>query len=172
MCVGVEMGVEQSLIFLKPDGVERGLVGEVISRFERVGLAIAAIKMVWISADHAKKHYAAHTGKDFYTYVEKYVTSGPVVAAVIQGVNAVAVVRKLVGGTEPASAAPGTIRGDFAHMDYDHADNAGKHLGLRNIIHASGSVEEAKQEIDLWFEKDEVHTYKNVHDAHTIDLQE
>ncbi len=157
---------EKSLVFVKPDGVERGLVGEIISRFERVGLIIVGLKMVWIKPDHAKKHYAAHVEKSFYLPVENYVTSGPVVALVLQGHNAVSLVRKMVGGTEPNSAAPGTIRGDFAHMTYAFSDGDGAHLGLRNVIHASGNVEEAEEEIKLWFTPEELHAYELVHTKH------
>lgn len=159
--------MEQSLIFVKPDGVERGLVGEIISRFEKAGLTIAGMKMVWIDKDHAKKHYSAHVGKSFYPPVENYVTSGPIVVAVLEGPGAVAVVRKMVGSTEPHSALPGTIRGDFAHMTYSHADGEASHLGLRNVIHASGNLEEAKEEIKLWFKDNELHSYSLVHHKHT-----
>jgi nucleoside-diphosphate kinase len=96
--------IEQSLVFIKPDGVERSLVGEIITRFEKVGLTIVGLKMVWIDEDHAKKHYSAHVDKPFYPPVEKYVTSGPVVAMVLEGIGAVSLVRKMVGSTEPAKA--------------------------------------------------------------------
>lgn len=160
------MTEERSLVFVKPDGVERGIVGEIISRFERVGLVIVGMKMVWISKDHAKKHYAAHVDKPFYPPVENYVTSGPVVAFVLEGHNAVALVRKLVGSTEPNTSAPGTIRGDYAHMTYAFSDGEGSHLGLRNVIHASGNLEEAKEEINLWFTPEELHSYELVHHKH------
>ena len=159
--------IERTLIFVKPDGVERGLVGEILTRFEKVGLKLVGLKMVLVSKDHAKKHYSAHVGKAFYPPVEDYVTSGPVVAAVLEGVGAVALVRKLVGGTEPHSAALGTIRGDFAHMSYAYADGPAKALGLRNIIHASGNKEEAEQEIKLWFDSKELFDYKLLHEKHT-----
>ena len=160
------MTEEKSLVFIKPDGVERGLVGEIISRFEKVGLLIAGLKLVWIDADHAKKHYSAHVNKPFYSPVENYVTSSPVVAMVLQGHNAVALIRKMVGSTEPNSAAPGTIRGDYAHMTYEFSDGEGASLGLRNIIHASGNLEEANDEIALWFKPEELYTYKLVHHKH------
>lgn len=162
----MKVAEERSLVFVKPDGVERGLVGEIISRFERVGLTIVGMKMVWIDSDHAKKHYSAHVGKSFYSAVENYVTSGPVVAMVLEGHNAVKLVRKLVGGTEPNSAAPGTIRGDFSHMTYEFSDGEGSHLGLRNIIHASGNLEEAKDEINLWFKPEELYNYELVLNKH------
>ena len=162
------MTIEQTLVFVKPDGVERGIVGEIITRFERVGLTIIGMKMVWADADHAKKHYSAHVEKPFYPPVEKYVTSGPVVAFVLEGPSAVKVVRKMVGSTEPHSAAPGTIRGDYAHLTYDYVDNGdNKDLSLRNIIHASGELDEAKEEIKLWFTPKELHSYSLVHHKHT-----
>ncbi len=160
------MTEEQSLVFIKPDGVERGIVGEIISRFERVGLVIVGMKMVWVDKEHARKHYSAHVEKSFYPPVEEYVTSGPVIAMVLEGHGAVGLIRKLVGGTEPNTALPGTIRGDYAHMTYAHADNEGKHLGLRNVVHASGNVEEAQQEVQLWFTSKELHSYKLVHHKH------
>ena len=139
--------IEQTLVFIKPDGVERGLIGEIFSRFEKVGLKIVGMKMVHPTKEHTQKHYSAHVGKDFYTHVENFIISGPVAAAVLEGVGAVSLVRKMVGGTEPHSAAPGTIRGDFAHMNYAYADGPAKQKGLRNVIHASGNDEEAKIEI-------------------------
>lgn len=162
------MTVERTLVFVKPDGVERGLVGEIISRFEKVGLTIVGMKMVWADANHTKKHYSAHVDKSFYPPVEKYVTSGPVVAFVLEGPSAVKLVRKMVGSTEPHSAAPGTIRGDYAHLTFSYVDD-GDHsdLSLRNIIHASGEIDEAEEEIKLWFLPEELHSYTVVHHKHT-----
>ena len=157
---------ERSVVLVKPDGLQRGLIGEIISRFERVGLVIVGMKLVWIDADHAKKHYSAHVEKSFYLPVENYVISGPVLAFVLEGHNAVALVRKLVGTTEPNTSAPGTIRGDFAHMTYEFSDGEGASLGLRNVVHASGNLEEANEEIDLWFKSEELHNYKLVHHKH------
>lgn len=159
--------VEKTLVFVKPDGVERGLVGEIFARFEKVGLKIVGMKMVRADIEHIKKHYAAHVGKDFYPPIENFIASGPVVAAVLEGVGAVALVRKMVGGTEPHSAAPGTIRGDYAHMNYAYADGPAKDKGLRNVIHASGNVEEAEVEVELWFGKDELFDYELLHEKHT-----
>lgn len=163
------MTIEQTLVFIKPDGVERGLVGEILQRFERVGLTIIGMKMVWADADHAKKHYSAHVEKSFYPPVEKYVTSGPVVAFVLEGPSAVALVRKMVGSTEPHSAAPGTIRGDYAHLTYGYVDaeDADEDRTLKNVIHASGELDEAKEEIKLWFQPEELHSYQLVHHKHT-----
>ena len=150
--------VEHTLVLIKPDGVYRGVVGEIITRFERAGLKIIAMKMVWIDKDFAKKHYGAHLKKSFYPNLEEYITAGPVVAMVLEGVEAVEVVRKIVGPTEPKSAMPGTIRGDYAHISYAHADKTGK--SVCNLIHASGTPEEADDEILLWFDPTEIHTYK------------
>lgn len=150
--------IEQTLILIKPDGVYRGLIGEVIMRFERAGLKIVAMEMKWIDKDFSKKHYSAHLNKAFYPGLEKYITAGPVVAMVIEGVSAVSVVRKIVGVTEPEKAIPGTIRGDYSHINVQQADSEKK--SVCNIIHSSGSIDEAKTEIMLWFDIDDIHTYK------------
>ncbi len=158
--------IEQTLVLVKPDGVKRGLIGEIISRFEKRGLKIVGLKMVQVDPDFSKKHYAAHVGKDFYEGLEKFITSGPVVAMVIEGVHAVEVVRKIVGSTEPKSAPVGTIRGDFAHTSLDYADSQGK--SAENLIHASGNLEEANQEVALWFSVDELHSYRLAHEDHVM----
>ena len=156
--------IGKSLVIIKPDGVERGLAGEIIKRFENVGLKIISMKMVWIDEKFSKKHYAAHIEKPFYRPTEKYITSGPVIAMVLEGIKAVSLVRKMTGVTEPHKAAPGTIRGDFSHMSYEFAD--GKGISVKNIIHASDE-DGAKKEIDLWFKKDELHSYTTVFEHHT-----
>ncbi len=158
--------IQRTLVLIKPDGVQRGLMGRIIQRFEDAGLKIVGMKMVWINEDFAKKHYEEHIEKDFYKSLEEFITFGPVLAMVLEGVYAVEVVRKLVGPTEPRAAAPGTIRGDFAHMSYDFSDSKG--IGLKNIIHASSSEEDAKREIELWFSEDEIHSYKIVHEIHSM----
>lgn len=158
--------IQRTLVLIKPDGVQRALIGRIIQRFEDVGLKIIGMKMVWVDSDFAKKHYSEHVQKDFYKSLEEFITLGPVVAMVIEGVYAIEVVRKLVGPTEPRSAPPGTIRGDFAHMSYDFSDSKG--IGLKNIIHASSSEEDAKREISLWFSDDELHSYKVVHEIHSM----
>ncbi len=158
--------IERTLVLIKPDGVQRGLIGRIIQRFEDAGLKIVGMKMVWIDKEHSKKHYAEHVNKDFYKSLEEFITSGPIVAMVIEGIYAVEVVRKLVGPTEPRSAPPGTIRGDFAHMSYDFSNS--KNIAVKNIIHASASSEEAKREIDLWFKPEEIHSYKIVHEIHSM----
>ena len=158
--------IERSIVLLKPDTVQRGLMGEVISRFEKVGLKIVGMKMVWIGRDFSKKHYSAHINKGFYKQLEEYIISGPIVAIAVEGVHAVENVRKLIGSTEPLRAAPGTIRGDFSHHSIAYADV--KNKSVFNLIHASGTKEEAEAELKLWFKDDELHTYKTVHEEHVF----
>jgi nucleoside-diphosphate kinase len=159
--------IERTLVLLKPDCVQRSFVGEIVQRFEKTGLKIVGMKMVWIDKKFAKDHYKEHVSKSFYPGLEALITLGPVVAFVLEGVHAIDFVRKLVGPTEPSKAAPGTIRGDFAHGHNKHADSIKG--GLKNLIHASDSVESAKKEIALWFDKKELHTYPNVHDVHVLE---
>jgi len=154
--------IQRTLVLLKPDAVKRGIMGEIISRFEKAGLKIVAMKMVWVDRKLAKKHYKEHVKKDFYPGLETFITSGPVVAMVIEGVDAVEVVRKMVGGTEPRSALPGTIRGDYAHISKEWASKKGK--AIPNLIHASDSLENAKREISIWFKPKEIHSYKTVYE--------
>ena len=142
--------MERTFVMIKPDGVQRCLVGEIISRLERKGLKIVAMKMMKIDRDLAEKHYQEHRGKKFFESLVSYVTSGPVVAMVVEGKNAIKVVRTLVGLTNPIDASPGTVRGDF-----------GMEVG-RNIIHASDSQESAEREISLFFKPDEILEYKRI----------
>lgn len=158
--------MERTLVLIKPDGIQRGLMGEILMRFEKVGLKIVGMKMVWVNPDFAKKHYNAHINKPFYPGLEAMITEGPVVAMAIEGVSVIELVRKMVGSTEPKSAQPGTIRGDYAHVSYEHADKEKK--AIKNLIHASGSKEEAKTEVELWFKDDELHSYKTVHETHVF----
>ena len=158
--------MERTLIIIKPDGVERALVGEVISRFEKVGLKVAGMKMMWVDKEFSKKHYAAHIEKPFYKGLEEFITSGPVVAMVLEGLHAAELVRKMVGGTEPKSATPGTIRGDYSHHSYEYTDSKG--IAIKNLIHASGTKEEAEQEIGLWFSEKEIFKFSTVHEKHTF----
>ncbi len=158
--------VERTFALIKPDGVQRALVGEIIKRFEAVGLKIVAMKMKWIDEEFSRKHYKEHVEKPFYPGLEAMITEGPVVAFVLEGVHAVDQVRKMVGGTEPKSALPGTIRGDFSHTSYAHSDKKG--VAVKNIIHASGKKNEADAEINLWFDEKEIHSYKTVHEMHTL----
>lgn len=139
--------MERTLVLIKPDGVQRQLVGEVITRMERRGLKIVAMKMVQVSDELAHRHYSVHEGKPFFEPLLKYITSSPVVAMVLEAPNAIEVVRKTVGATNPSKAEPGTIRADF-----------GLEMG-RNLIHASDGPETAAFEIPLWFSEDEIVGY-------------
>lgn len=162
--------MERTLVLLKPDAVDRGLVGEIIQRFERVGLKIAGMKMVQANEQTAKGHYtedlAQRRGENVRNMMVEMLMSGPVVAIALEGVEAVELVRKLVGTTEPKSAAPGTIRGDYSHVSFKHADAKG--IGIYNLIHASGSVPEAEQEIKVWFADNELHEHRPGYTKHTI----
>ena len=145
--------MERTFVMVKPDGVQRGLVGEIISRIERKGLKIVAMKMLRIPKELAEEHYAEHRAKPFFSSLLSYITSGPVVAMVVEGKNAVKVVRKLVGATNPSEAEPGTIRGDF-----------GLDLG-RNVVHASDSAASAEREIGLFFRNEEILDYRRESDV-------
>jgi nucleoside-diphosphate kinase len=141
-------GMERTLILIKPDGVQRGLVGPILARFEARGLKIVGLKLVQVSPSLAEQHYAVHEGKPFYDSLIRYITSRPIVAMVLEGTNTVSAVRKTVGATRSFEAEPGTIRGDFA-----------LEVG-RNLVHASDSAETASQEVALWFRDDELVTYE------------
>jgi nucleoside-diphosphate kinase len=162
--------LERSLVLLKPDAIDRGLIGEIINRFERTGLKIVGLKMVWSDKDTALKHYtedlAERRGQKVRDLMVEMITSGPTVAIAIEGVEAVTVVRKMVGETEPKSAAPGTIRGDYAHLSFKHADDSD--MAVFNLIHASGNVEEAKTEISVWFNDFELQDYQPDYTKHTL----
>lgn len=136
--------MERSLVLVKPDGVQRALIGEVISRFERRGLRLVGAKFMQVSQELAKAHYAEHEGKPFYDGLISYITSAPVMAMVWDGPNAVAAIRQTVGSTKPVESAPGTLRHDFA-----------LEVG-RNLIHASDKPETGVREVDLWFKKEEL----------------
>lgn len=131
--------IEKTLVLVKPDGVKKHICGEVISRFERKGLEVEAIKMIQVPEELAKKHYAEHEGKGFFKDLIAFITSGPVLVMVIKGENAVAAVRQINGATDPLKAVPGSIRGDFA-ISIDE-----------NVVHASDAPETAEREIGLWF---------------------
>lgn len=139
--------MERTLIIVKPDGVQRGLIGEILGRFERKGFRLVALKLMQIDRPTAERHYAVHQGKFFYESLVSYISSGPVLVGVVEGVEAIKAVRLMVGATRPHEAAPGTIRGDLALT------------GLRNLIHASDAPDTAEAEIDLYFRPDEVLTY-------------
>lgn len=183
---------ERTFIMIKPDGVQRSLIGEVIKRYEKIGLKLIGLKMCVATADMVEKHYTIDptwtrkTGeKTIANYKKKgikppsenpleitkivlenlkrYITSGPVVMMVWQGAHAVGVVRKITGATEPLTSDVGTIRGDFVLDSYEMSDTDGR--AVRNILHASGSVEEAEKEIALWFKDDEIMNYRLVQEA-------
>lgn len=162
--------IQRTFVAIKPDGVQRGLVGEVIRRFENVGLKLIGMKMQWIDKDFAKRHYtediAVRRGAHVREMLLDYITEGPIVAMVFEGPHAIEVVRKIVGGTEPKSAAPGTIRGDYTHMGFAYADSHKK--SVKNIIHASGDEKDATYEVALWFSEKELFKYKTVHEAHVF----
>ena len=139
--------MQQTLVLLKPDAVERKLIGEIISRLEKRGLKIVAMKMIWMDQALAKRHYAIHDGKPFFEELVEFIISGPIVAAIFEGEDAVAEVRSVMGETDPANAAPGTIRADLAE-DIGH-----------NLIHGSDSEETAGKEIKLFFSKAEILDY-------------
>ncbi|MGI6225768.1 MAG: nucleoside-diphosphate kinase [Peptococcales bacterium] len=144
--------MEQTFVMIKPDGIQRGLVGEIIKRFELKGLKVKALKLIKVSEKLAAKHYEEHFGKAFYPGLIKYITSGPVVAMVIEGKNAVKEVRKINGATNPLDALPGTIRGDFA-----------QDIG-RNVVHGSDSVTSAQREIAIYFSPEELVDYNYLPD--------
>ena len=182
---------ERSLVIVKPDGVQRGLTGEVIRRFENVGLKLVGLKMVIPTKEMVGKHYTTDpewiikTGtKNIKSFVDKgmeppisdpqkagetilntlvaYITSGPVVAMIWQGANAVKIVRKLTGGTEPLMSDVGTIRGDFVLDSYEMAD--AQNRSVRNVVHASGNIDEAQSEIAQWFNSNEIMEYNAIHE--------
>jgi len=136
--------MERTLVIVKPDGVQRGLIFPILARLEARGLKLVALKMVQVSEDLARKHYAVHEGKPFFPGLIKYITSAPVVVGVFEGKQAISVVRSSVGATNPVNASPGTIRGDWS-----------LEIG-RNLVHASDSPETAQSEIALWFRSEEI----------------
>ncbi len=135
-------------MIVKPDGVQRALTGKILARFEERGLKVIALKLIQVNRELAEKHYAEHQGKFFYQGLIDYITLGPVVAMILEGHEAISVVRKMVGSTRPWEAEAGTIRGDLALM------------GLRNLVHASDKPETAEKEIALWFKPEEVHPFQ------------
>jgi nucleoside-diphosphate kinase len=144
--------MERTLVIVKPDGVQRGLIGPILTRLEARGLKLVGLKFVQVSQDLAARHYAEHEGKGFYQGLLSYITSAPVVVACVEGTSAVQMVRNCVGATNPLQAAPGTIRGDLA-LD----------IG-RNLIHASDAPETAERELALWFEPEELLSYARDND--------
>ena len=185
---------QRTLVILKPDTIQRTLVGEIITRFERVGLKIVALKMVVADADTIDRHYSAdpqwkervgrkalenkeggsggktaeQAGDAILQQLKRFMTAGPVVVGVLEGAGAVPVVRKLVGGTEPLSSDVGTIRGDFVLDSYRLAD--GGERAIRNAVHASGTEEEANREIAIWFAPEEIVSYRTAHEHILYDV--
>jgi len=144
------MSKERTFVMVKPDGVQRGLVGEIISRFEKKGLKLVAMKLVSVSKEFAEKHYGVHKGKLFFKPTVKYITSSPVVAMILEGNNAIDLVRTMMGKTNPQDAAMGTIRGDY-----------GQFIG-RNIVHGSDGPDTAEFEVNLWFKPEEIANYTRI----------
>jgi len=163
--------IQRTLILFKPDAVQRGIVGEILSRFERVGLKIIGTKMIAPDEAHYHKHYEeigqviTRRGEATFNNVLAMMNQGPVIAMVLEGVEAVELVRKLVGTTEPKSSSPGTIRGDFSHMSYGYGDSAEK--GIPNLIHASGDLADAEKEIPHWFSDEELCDYTVLNEKFT-----
>ena len=144
------MSKEKTFVMIKPDGVQRGVIGDIISRFEKKGLKIVAMKFVSVSKELAEKHYGIHKGKPFFKPTVDYITSSPVLAMVLEGNNAINTVRTMMGKTNPQEAAMGTIRGDF-----------GQFIG-RNIVHGSDGPDTAEFEINLWFKPEEITSYTRI----------
>ncbi|MEO6058349.1 MAG: nucleoside-diphosphate kinase [Candidatus Limnocylindria bacterium] len=144
--------MERTLVLVKPDGVQRGLIGEILARFERKGFKVVGLRMLVVSRLMAEQHYAVHAGRHFYDGLVEFITSGPVAAVALEGPDAIATVRRMVGKTMPNEADAGTIRGDLGIS------------GLRNLIHASDAPETATAELDLWF-ADELVDYQRAIDA-------
>ena len=163
--------LERTLVVLKPDSVGRSIIGEIISRFERAWLHIVAMKMVQPDQKFLYHHYEnigkvlTRHGQKIFDITLEMMKKGPVVALVLEWVEIVEYVRKIVWSTEPKSATPGTIRGDYAHMSYGYADEVG--IGIPNLVHASGNKEEAEEEIKHWFNKEEMFDYDPLHKKFT-----
>ncbi len=163
--------IERTLIIFKPDSVSRGIVGEILSRFEKAGLKIVGAKMLQPGREQYYHHYEdiskmiSRRGEKAFELTVRMMTEGPVIAFVLEGIEAVELVRKMVGSTEPKSALPGTIRGDYAHMSFGYADERG--IGVSNVIHASGNKKEAKEEIDYWFSEPELFSYETALEKYT-----
>ena len=145
--------MERTLVLVKPDGVQRGLIGEILARFEHKGLKVVGLRLLAVPQEMAERHYAVHAGKHFYDGLVEFITSGPVAAIALEGPDAIAVVRRLVGKTMPNEAEPGTIRGDLGIS------------GLRNLIHASDAPDTAADELALWFGAGELRDYERAVDT-------
>ncbi|MCE7008852.1 nucleoside-diphosphate kinase [Kibdelosporangium philippinense] len=158
-----DLGVERTLVLLKPDAVARGLAGRIITRFEDAVLKIVGVKMAQLDAEFTRKHYfdlEERLGADIYNSTAKFMQTGPVIALVLEGVDAVAKVRQIIGATYPNLAAPGTVRGDYAHQTKASSEVSGK--AVMNLVHASGNSDEAKYEVGLWFGEEEQFEYETL----------
>jgi nucleoside-diphosphate kinase len=162
--------IERTLVVFKPDAVQRGIVGEILSRFERVGLKIVAMKMVSPKKEHYYTHYEeigkmiTRRGEEAFNYNLEYMMRGPVVAMVLEGVEAIEVVKKITGPTEPKAADMGTIRGDYAHVSFGYTN--AKHVGVANLIHRSGDADDAEKEIKHWFSAEDFVSYANLMESY------
>ncbi len=162
--------IQRSLILFKPDAVKRGLVGEILNRFERVGLKIIGMKMVKPNKAHYYKHYedigkvVSRRGEKVFNELMEYMLSEPIIAVALEGVEAVSVIRKLVGATESKAAAPGTIRGDYSHISFAYGNII--NAATANLVHASGDPEEARLEVAHWFSDAELFEYKTCADKY------
>jgi nucleoside-diphosphate kinase len=158
-----KLGLERTLVLLKPDAVARGLAGRILTRFEDAALKVVGVKMRHLDAEFTRKHYfdlEERLSKEIYDSTAGFMQSGPVIALALEGVDAVAKVRKIIGSTYPDQAAPGTVRGDFAHQTRASSEVSGK--AVMNLVHASGNSEEAKYEVDLWFDGSELFKYETL----------
>ena len=186
--------LQKTLVIIKPDAVQRTLIGEIVHRFERVGLKIVAMKMILADADIVEKHYssdpdwkrkvgektlknkgkmvqekeAIEEGSRILTRLKSFMTAGPIVVLVLEGIHAIQLTRKLVGSTEPFSSDVGTIRGDFVLDSYALADDTSR--AIRNAVHASSSMKEAEKEITLWFESEKMLEYETAHERILYDV--
>ncbi len=162
--------LQRTLVLLKPDAIHRGIVGDILQRFERVGAKMVGMKLLVSEKDTAGKHYtedlAKRRGEKIREMMIEMITSGPIVAIVFEGIDIIEVVRKMVGATEPKAALPGTIRGDFAHVSYGYADAKG--IGIFNLIHASSSQEDSDVEISVWFKPEELVSHKPDYTKYTL----
>ncbi len=150
--------VERTFVAIKPDAVKRGLIGEIVARFEDAGFKIMGMKMVQATDQLLEQHYEEHVDKPFYDELVEVMQSGPVVAMVVEGVHAAENMRKMVGETDNTEAHPATIRGRYAHMSMEHADESGS--SYKNVIHAAEPGEQ-EREIEIWFEEEELHEYRH-----------
>jgi nucleoside-diphosphate kinase len=163
-----EQTVERTLVLLKPDAVVRGFAGKIITRFEDAALKIVGVKMKQMDADFTRRHYfdlEERLGSEVYNFTATFMQQGPVIALVLEGFDAVATVRKIVGSTYPNEAPAGTVRGDFSH--YSKAASVVSGKAVANLVHASGNKDEAAQEVELWFDKDELQDYRTLAEIFT-----